>query len=126
MFQRLLIGTSTSRTASVVAWKLTASRQPISVAVRAISGTTPLVDSVIRRRPRAMPSPSITISIASRTLSKLYSGSPIPISTMFEMRRTSSLGAPGTGHSSRSSRASITWPTISAAVRLRTSFCVPV
>ncbi len=45
---------------------------------------------------------------------------------MLEIRRSSSFGAPGTGHSSRSSRASITWPTISAAVRLRTSFCVPV
>ena len=71
MFQRLLIGTSRSRTSSVVAWKLTASRQPISSAVRAISGTTPLVDSVMRRRLRVSPSLSITTFIASRTLSKL-------------------------------------------------------
>jgi hypothetical protein len=72
MFQRLLIGTSTSRTASVVAWKLTASWQPISVAVRAISGTTPLVDRVIRRRPSAMPSPSITIASRRGRCRKLY------------------------------------------------------
>ena len=126
MFHFLLIGTSRSRTSSVVAWKLTASRQPISVAVRAISGTTPLVDRVMRRRPRAMPSLSITTFIASRTFSKLYSGSPMPMSTMFEISRVSTLGTPLTGHSPRSSRASMTWPTISAAVRLRTSFCVPV
>src|SRR3989338_7884102 len=122
MFHFLLIGTSWSRTSSVVAWNDTASKQPISCAVRAISDTTPLVDRVMRRRPRAMPSLSITTFIASRTLSKLYSGSPMPISTMLLTRRVSSLGAPGVGHSSRSSRASMTWPTISAAVRLRTSF----
>jgi hypothetical protein len=34
--------------------------------------------------------------------------------------------SPGFGQSFRSSRASMTWPTISPAVRLRTSFCVPV
>jgi hypothetical protein len=126
MFQRLLIGTRRSRTSSVVAWKLIASWQPISVAQRAISGTTPLVDRVMRRRPSAMPSPSITICIASRTASKLYSGSPIPIRTMFDTSRPASAPCPGSGHSFRSSRASMTWPTISAAVRLRTSFCVPV
>jgi hypothetical protein len=49
----------------------TASMQPISSAVRAISGTTPLVDSVIRRRDSDIPSPSIAIFIASRTFSKL-------------------------------------------------------
>ena len=70
-FHFLLIGTSLSRTSSVVAWKLIASWQPISSAVRAISGTTPLVDSVIRRRDRVSPSWSITTFIASRTLSKL-------------------------------------------------------
>ena len=71
MFHFLLIGTSTSRTSSVVAWNDTASMQPISSAVRAISGTTPLVDSVIRRRLRLIPSPSMAILIASRTASKL-------------------------------------------------------
>ena len=71
MFQRLLIGTSLSRTSSVVAWKDTARRQPISSAHLAISGTTPEVDSVMRRRDREIPSPSMAIFIASRTLSKL-------------------------------------------------------
>jgi hypothetical protein len=71
MFHFLLIGTSLSRTSSVVAWNETASMQPISSAVRAISGTTPEVDSVIRRRDSEIPSPSIAISIASRTFSKL-------------------------------------------------------
>jgi hypothetical protein len=56
---------------TVVAWNETASMQPISSAQRAISGTTPDVDSVIRRREIAMPSPSIAIFIASRTFSKL-------------------------------------------------------
>ena len=71
MFQRLLIGTSLSRTASVVAWKDTASRQPICSAVFAISGTTPEVLSVMRRRDSVSPSPSMTTAMASRTLSKL-------------------------------------------------------
>jgi len=50
----------------------------------------------------------------------------MPIRTTLETSRVSSLGAPGTGHSPRSSRATITCPTISPAVRFRTSFCVPV
>ena len=44
---------------------------PISAPARGISGTTPLVERVIRRRDSAMPSPSIAIRIASRTASKL-------------------------------------------------------
>ena len=55
----------------MVAWNEIASRQPISSPTRAISGTTPEVDSVIRRRDSAIPSPSIAIRIASRTASKL-------------------------------------------------------
>ena len=50
----------------------------------------------------------------------------MPIRTRLLTKRVSSFGAPGTGHSPRSSRTSISWPTISPAVRLRTSFCVPV
>ncbi len=46
----------------------------------------------------------------------------MPISTMLVRRRS---GLPA-GQSPSSSIASITWPQISAAVRLRTSFCVPV
>ena len=47
----------------------------------------------------------------------------MPISTMFETSRFSSGLRP---QSSRSSRATRIWPTISAAVRLRTSRWVPV
>ena len=46
----------------------------------------------------------------------------MPMNTMFESRRSSL----GEGHSDRSSRATCTWATISAAVRLRTSAWVPV
>ncbi|MOA50061.1 hypothetical protein D3C78_1730340 [compost metagenome] len=46
----------------------------------------------------------------------------MPMKTMFVSWRSSL----GEGHSPRSSRATWTWATISAAVRLRTSFCVPV
>ena len=46
----------------------------------------------------------------------------MPIITTLVMRRFS----PVDGQSPRRSRASINWPTISAGVRLRTSFCVPV
>ena len=44
---------------------------PISSPARTISGTTPDVDNVIRRFETDRPSPSLTISMASRTLSKL-------------------------------------------------------
>ena len=71
MFHLRLIGTSRSRTSSVVAWNEIAKRQPISAPTRAISGTTPDVERVILRRDRAMPSPSIATRIASRTASKL-------------------------------------------------------
>ena len=46
----------------------------------------------------------------------------MPIITTLVMRRFS----PVDGQSPSASRATITWPTISAGVRLRTSFCVPV
>jgi len=45
--------------------------QPISAPARAISGTTPEVESVIRRLEMAIPSPSAAIKSASRTASKL-------------------------------------------------------
>ncbi len=110
-------------------------------------GTTPEVESVMRRLEMAMPSPSATTSSASRTASKLYSGSPIPIITMLETRRSLAGGAPGSSpgsmaasgiaacnpepgdlrdHSPSRSRATMIWPTISPDVRLRTSRCVPV
>ncbi len=46
----------------------------------------------------------------------------MPMNTMFESFRSSL----GEGHSARSSRATWTWATISAAVRLRTNAWVPV
>ena len=45
--------------------------QPISAPARAIFGTTPEVESVMRRLEMAMPSPSATSRSASRTASKL-------------------------------------------------------
>ncbi len=55
----------------------------------------------------------------------------MPIITMLVTQRspvgmTPSLGRVPPGQSPRRSRATITWPTISPAVRLRTSRCVPV
>ena len=55
----------------------------------------------------------------------------MPIMTMLVMQRsplgiTPSVGRVPPGQSPRRSRATITWPTISPAVRLRTSRCVPV
>src|SRR5262249_60226302 len=49
----------------------TASMQPISAPAREIFGTTPDVESVMRRLEMAIPSPSAAISSASRTASKL-------------------------------------------------------
>ena len=98
---------------------------PISSPVRMMFGTTPEVDSVMRRREMPMPSLSETISSASRTASKLYSGSPMPIITTLVTRRLP-VGVSRSAQSLRRSRATMTWPTISPAVRLRTSRCVPV
>ena len=56
----------------------------------------------------------------------------MPIITMLETRRSPSVGRPGPlarsapSQSPSRSRATMTWPTISPAVRLRTSRCVPV
>ncbi len=46
----------------------------------------------------------------------------MPMSTTLVISRSST----GVGHSPKASRATITWPTISPAVRLRTRRCVPV
>ena len=62
------------------------------------------------------------MSMAAATASRLYSGSPMPMKTMLERRRSSL----GLGHSPRSSRAVCTCATISAALRLRTRAWVPV
>ena len=55
----------------------------------------------------------------------------MPIMTMLVMQRspvgtTPSVGRVPPGQSPSRSRATITWPTISPAVRLRTRRCVPV
>ena len=57
----------------------------------------------------------------------------MPIMTMLVTKRSPSVGTTGAvaarvppGQSPSRSRATITWPTISPAVRLRTSRCVPV
>ena len=133
----LLSGTISSRISLVTAWSETARFTPISSPQRSIAGTTPLVESVMRRFDRARPSPSMTSLRAPLTLSKLYSGSPIPIMTMLVSSRpsevywalSSSTSRPAIeplGHSPRASRASMTWPTISPGVRLRTRRIVPV
>ena len=62
--------------------------QPISAPARSMFGTTPEVDSVMRRLEMPRPSPSDTISSASRTASRLYSGSPMPIMTMLVTQRS--------------------------------------
>ncbi len=85
-------------------------------------GTTPAVETVIRRREMPIPSLSEITSRASATASRLYRGSPMPMKTMLVSRRSPG----GAAHSARSSRATWTWATISAAVRLRTSAWVPV
>ena len=57
----------------------------------------------------------------------------MPIITMLVTQRSPSVGRPGAlgarrrpSQSPSRSRATMTWPTISPAVRLRTSRCVPV
>ena len=56
----------------------------------------------------------------------------MPIMTMLETQRSPSVGRPGPWarslpmKSPSRSRATITWPTISSGVRLRTRRCVPV
>ena len=86
---------------------------------------------MIRRLEMPMPSPSDMIRMASRTASKLYSGSPMPIMTILVTQRsplgmTPSVGRVPPGQSPSRSRAASTWPAISPAVRLRTRRCVPV
>ena len=64
-------GTSSLRSSSVTACSETASMTPISVPARAMLGTTPDVDNVIRRLEMLKPSPSATTPRPSRTASKL-------------------------------------------------------
>ena len=66
-----LSGTSSLRNSSRTACSDTASIEPISAPARAIIGTTPEVESVMRRLEMLKPSPSAMTPIASRTASKL-------------------------------------------------------
>ncbi|MOA61043.1 hypothetical protein D3C78_1860830 [compost metagenome] len=64
-------GTRTSRRASLVACRLIASMAWVRVPSASSCGTTPEVDTVIRRRDREMPSGSEMMSMASDTWSRL-------------------------------------------------------
>ena len=67
----LFSGTSTSRRSSLVACSEIASIAWVRSPSAFSSGTTPEVETVIRRREMAMPSPSAMMSMASATLSRL-------------------------------------------------------
>jgi len=87
------------------------------------------VDSVIRRVTVDCPRGPLRSFIASRPrFSKLYSGSPMPIRRCWTTGRGCLGMSRGTGHFAQIifPRATINLPDDSAAVWLRTSFCVPV
>ena len=65
----LLIGTISLRRSSFTAWSEIASCTPRSAPTCGIIGTTPAVDSVIRRRDTLMPSSSMMMPSACTTLS---------------------------------------------------------
>ena len=68
MFHFLLIGMSTSRTSSVVALsemaRFTRSADCVSAASFSIPGTSPAVDTVMRRREKSAPASSVRMSSA--------------------------------------------------------------
>ena len=84
---------------------------------RRIPGTTPEVDTVMWRAPSPNRWRSFSASIAASTLSRLRSGSPIPMNTMFVSR------CPSASSRRAASRA---WSTISAASRSRVNPSSPV
>ena len=102
-----------------------ASIAPISLAGAVIFGTTPEVERVIRRREMPMPSPSAMIDSASLDVVEI-------VERLAHAHEHDVGDEPAAGPRRRwairpsRSRAIITWPTISPAVELRTSFCVPV
>ena len=78
-----LIGTSSSRSASVAACRLIARFTCGSSSImRSIPGTTPEVLTVMWRAPIPSRSGSFRRRTASKTRSALFSGSPIPMKTM--------------------------------------------
>ena len=78
-----------------------------------ILGVIPAVESVIRRGENPIPSGSVSKRVALTTLGRLSKGSPWPIMTMF--RRSMEDDNPFNPATSN------TCPTISPAVRLRSS-----
>ena len=105
--------------------------QPISVPARAILGTTPDVDSVIRRLEMLRPSPSATTLSAVAHRFEIVERLAHPHhddvgdQPLFGLALVAFAGRIRC-QSPSWSRANTTWPTISPAVRLRTSRCVPV
>ena len=120
--QRRLSGMSALRTSSVVAFSETASFTSVSSPKRRISGTIPAVETVTWRLEKLGPSSESRTSRAALTLSKLWSGSPIPMKT----RLVSGRGGEPSSSSIRRRLARATWSTISPEVRFRASPIVPV
>ncbi|KAE9513972.1 hypothetical protein FXW25_04870 [Candidatus Liberibacter asiaticus] len=115
------------RRSLLTACKEIANITPISSPTRAILGTNPEVDNVIRRFEKESPILSLAIDKDFFTLSKLQRGSPIPIITILEiLRPTDGITIPSIsshpGKSPRRLRAKRTCSNISSAVRLRTNF----
>ncbi len=101
---------SSERSASFGAWSESARRIGISDSVRrSIPGIQPTVEMAVRRW--VMPT-SGSAAQASSTLSRFIIGSPIPMKTQWSMASIR--------------RKWSAWSTISAAVRLRPNFIVPV
>ncbi len=118
-----LIGTISSRTSLVTAWSETARLTPISAPARAIIGTTPEVERVMRRFDKASPSPSITSFSASRTCIEIIER--LAHAHHHDVGEHAALGLARPFAQAHRAPA-CTWPTISPAVRLRTRRIVPV
>ncbi len=128
-----LSGTSLSRRALLVACSETASIVPHSIPSRAISGTTPEVDTVMRRFDSDNPSPSSEnsdgVAHGLEIVERLAHSHEDDVGHgphAFAERHEPVGRRHAAGENRRAgSRATRTWPTISAAVRLRTSGIVP-
>ena len=107
--------------------------QPISAPARAIFGTTPEVESVMRRlemrEPLAVGDDAMRVAHRLEIVERLahahhHDVGDQPVAFGRQSLRLARARAPRKSPSR--SRATITWPTISPAVRLRTRRCVPV
>ncbi len=108
------MGISSRRASSVDALSDTASLgRTGSAPSSAIFGTIPAVETVMRRGDNPKPAGSNRMRVAFTTLGRFNSGSPCPIMTM--------LSRPPSWRSWLSRDTRRTWPTISPAVRLRSS-----